>query len=372
MTLFRLAGFRALRITSYWTPGEKPRENETRVLANVAGAAQPSGVRLYVTVMHPGSGTTPLTDEARAEFASYAAAIVREVPAIGHVIIANEPNLNRFWLPQFNPDGSSAAPAAYLALLARTYDAMKAVSPERDGVRRRRLSTGHGSADGIRPTHSPTRFIQELGSAYRASGRDRPIMDVFTIHVYGDNSSQSRPDRAPARHVHRRRRLRQARPAAGRGVRRHRAARFLAADSLRRVRRRVRDPECEGESLHRQRADDDAAGGRGNPGRVLRAGPGVGVLPAERHRVLLFLRTTSPPSRAGSRESATQTGRRRAAQTRDPGARSHRRRLDLAVPGHPARRPYVSASLRIAHGGKRGVFRTSLRCTSTASTRFGS
>ena len=192
MTLFRLAGFRALRITSFWTPGETaPGENETRVLESVAGAAQVSGVRLYVTVMHPGSRTTPLTDEARAEFASYAAAIVRQVPAIKHVIVANEPNLNRFWLPQFNLDGSSASPTAYLGLLSRTYDALKAVSSEVTVYGAAVSPRGTDRADGIRPTHSPTRFIQELGTSYRASGRDRPIMDVFTIHVYGDNSSQS-------------------------------------------------------------------------------------------------------------------------------------------------------------------------------------
>ena len=45
-------------------------------------------------------------------------------------------------------------------------------------------------AGGSRPTHSPTKFVQGLGAAYRASGRDRPVMDAFVIHPYGDNSSQ--------------------------------------------------------------------------------------------------------------------------------------------------------------------------------------
>ncbi len=42
----------------------------------------------------------------------------------------------------------------------------------------------------MRPTHSPTKFIQDLGVAYRASGRNRPVMDGLAIHPYGDNSSQ--------------------------------------------------------------------------------------------------------------------------------------------------------------------------------------
>jgi hypothetical protein len=192
MTLFRLAGFRALRITALWTPGEiAPSASEMRVLESVAGAAETSGVRVYVTVMQPGSRTTPLTGEARAQFASFAAAIVRQVPVIRHVIVGNEPNLNRFWLPQFGLDGSSASPAAYFELLARVYDTLKAASPEVTVYGAAVSPRGTDRPDGIRPTHSPTRFIQELGSAYRASGRDRPIMDVFAIHVYGDNSSQA-------------------------------------------------------------------------------------------------------------------------------------------------------------------------------------
>ena len=106
MAAFRLSGFRAVRVTSYWTPGlTRPSDDELRVLRNVGDAALANGVRVYVTVMSPGSRTTPLTDEARAEFASYAAAIVRGAPSLGHVIVGNEPNLNRFWLPQFALDG---------------------------------------------------------------------------------------------------------------------------------------------------------------------------------------------------------------------------------------------------------------------------
>jgi hypothetical protein len=191
MQVFRLSGFRAVRVTSYWSPGlTTPEAGELETLRNVASAAQRNGVRVYVTVMHPGSRTTPLTDEARAEFASYAATIAREVPAIRDVIVANEPNLNRFWLPQFGLDGSSAAPAAYLRLLATTYDALKAVSPAIRVHGGAVSPRGTDRPDGIRPTHSPTTFIRGLGTAYRASGRTLPVMDSFAIHVYGDHSSQ--------------------------------------------------------------------------------------------------------------------------------------------------------------------------------------
>ena len=191
MTTLRLLGYRAVRVTSYWTPGViTPSDTELAVLRNVTEAGERNGVRVYVTVMHPGSRTTPLTDEARSEFASYAAAIVRATPSLRHVIVGNEPNLNRFWLPQFALDGSSAAPAAYLALLARTYDAIKAASPTVEVLGGALSPRGADRPGGVRPTHSPTGFIEGLGAAYRADGRDAPVMDAFVIHPYADNSSQ--------------------------------------------------------------------------------------------------------------------------------------------------------------------------------------
>jgi hypothetical protein len=190
MAEFRLDGFRAVRVTSYWRPGlTRPSDDELGVLRNVGDAGARNGVLVFVTVMSPGSATTPLSEEARTDFAAYAAAIVTQIPSITRVIVGNEPNLNRFWLPQFAEDGTSAAPAAYLALLARTYDALKAASPETRVYGAAVSPRGTDRPDGARPTHSPTTFVQGLGAAYRASGRARPVMDALSIHVYGDNSS---------------------------------------------------------------------------------------------------------------------------------------------------------------------------------------
>ena len=191
MTLLRTAGFRAVRVTSIWSPGQtEPSADELAVLSNVSEAARMNGIRVYVTVMSKGSSTTPLTDDARTQFASYAAAIVRAVPGIRDVIVGNEPNLNRFWLPQFNPDGSDAAAPAYLALLAQTYDALKAISPQVTVYGGAVSPRGSDNPAGSRQTHSPTVFIKDMGAAYRASGRDRPVMDALVMHPYGDNSSE--------------------------------------------------------------------------------------------------------------------------------------------------------------------------------------
>lgn len=192
MTVLRLAGFTSVRVTSQWVPGQvSPTEQELGILRNVATAAQLTGVRVYLSVYPPGSRSTPLTPASREEFASYVTVIAQQLPSVDDLIVGNEPNLNRFWLPQFNADGSSASPAAYLALLARVYDALKAESADVTVYGGAVSPRGGDNPDGMRQTHSPTRFIQELGTAYRASGRTLPVMDAFGIHPYGDNSSQA-------------------------------------------------------------------------------------------------------------------------------------------------------------------------------------
>ena len=190
MTLARLAGFDSIRITQIWPPGAiAPTADDITAVSNVVTAADLSGMRVFVTVMPFGSKTTPLGEEAQTQFAQFAASLATSVPTLSDVIVANEPNLNRFWLPQYNEDGTDAAAPAYESLLARTYDALKAVSPEIQvygGAVSPRGSDRFGSA---RETHSPTVFIKDLGAAYRASGRTEPIMDAYVQHVYEDNSS---------------------------------------------------------------------------------------------------------------------------------------------------------------------------------------
>ena len=183
------SGFRAVAVTSIWQPGLRaPRPEELAELQAVAAETEAADVRLIVRVYHAGSSTTPLTDTARDEFASYAAALVSNVEQVEDVIVGNEPNLNRFWLPQFGADGENLAAPAYLELLARTYDAVKGA---RDDVRVWGGATSPRGGDrpgGARPTHSPTTFIQDLGAAYRSSGRDRAVMDGYAHHPYPESS----------------------------------------------------------------------------------------------------------------------------------------------------------------------------------------
>jgi hypothetical protein len=190
MELLQLAGFQAVRVTSIWAPGLRaPTAAEQTRLANVTGAARLTGQRVFVAVMSSGSQTTPLTDVQQTQFAQYAAALVRKNGTFIDVIVGNEPNLNRFWLPQYGPAGEDVAAPAYETLLAKTYDALKTVDPAVTVIGGAVSPRGVDKPGTGRDTHSPTTFISDLGAAYRASGRGTPIMDAFAIHPYEDNSS---------------------------------------------------------------------------------------------------------------------------------------------------------------------------------------
>ena len=165
-----------------------PAPEELAVLQGVAARAD--GLRIFLAVYQPGSATTPLTAETRAQFAAYVATIVRDVPAIRDVIVGNEPNLNRFWLPQFDQAGNDVAAPAYFTLLAEVYDAAKAVEENVliwGGALAPRGIDRPGTG---RDTHSPMTFIRDLGAAYRASGRARPPLDGFAYHPYPASSSE--------------------------------------------------------------------------------------------------------------------------------------------------------------------------------------
>jgi hypothetical protein len=186
------AGFEGVMVSSMWQPGARaPSAEERLALGNVVKGAEAVGMRVFVFVWHGLSGNTPRTVAARRRFAAYTAALARAFPQIRDIVVGNEPNLNTFWLPQFGRGGSDVAATAYLDLLARTYDALKAVSPQIQVIGGALAPRGSDRPGMKRATHSPTRFIEDLGAAYKKSGRSRPIMDAFSMHPYMRTSELS-------------------------------------------------------------------------------------------------------------------------------------------------------------------------------------
>ncbi len=115
-------------------------------------------------------------------------------------MVGNEPNQPRFWQPQFTSAGRAASARSYATLLARSYDALKAVSPEIKviglGLSGRGNDVPYARSNA---STSPVRFLRDLGAAYRASGRKTPLMDELGVHPYprSDRDSVLTGDRWP-------------------------------------------------------------------------------------------------------------------------------------------------------------------------------
>src|SRR3954471_24950635 len=194
MDLAQLAGFNAIRITTIWKPGQTdPTAQELNLLKNAADAADLDGITIILSIYQRGGATTPRTDTARADLAAFCASLAEDLPNVTHFIVGNEPNVNRFWWPQFGPKGEDVAARDYERMLAAGYDALKAVDPKITVIGGSGSPPGGDDPKAVRKTHSPTTFIPDLGRYYRASGRTLPLMDAFDFHPYPDSSKAS-PD----------------------------------------------------------------------------------------------------------------------------------------------------------------------------------
>ena len=184
------AGFDALNIT---TRGRPARRSPIPASCGSSGMsrtpAQSHNLQLLITVYAARPRYAPTTDAQQDTYAAFMATLARDLPTVDGFAIWNEPNLNTFWLYQYDAAGKDIAAPAYTSLLARTYDALKAVSPKIKVYGGNLAPRGFEDPDSPRPTHSPTQFIRDMGAAYRASGRTKPIMDVFALHPYQTRST---------------------------------------------------------------------------------------------------------------------------------------------------------------------------------------
>jgi len=185
MRLAADAGLTTIVLSAVWKQGASAAD-DLPPLRRAVAAAKTVGIAPQLAV-YQRSSSTPLDDTARTAFSEYAVALVQALPSVRTVFVGNEPNLNLFWQPQFDPSGGDAAAGAYEQLLATTYDALKGADPKLTVVGGNLAPRGGDNPAASRQTHSPTTFIEDLGTAYRASGRTKPLMDMFSIHVYGES-----------------------------------------------------------------------------------------------------------------------------------------------------------------------------------------
>ena len=143
MQLAANAGLRTIVLSAVWKQGATAA-SDLPPLRRAVRAAKAQGIEPQLAVYQL-SSSTPLDDAARTAFSEYAVALVKALPSVRTVLVGNEPNLNLFWMPQFDSTRGDAAATAYEQLLAVTYDALKSadanvtvVGGEPGATRRRR------------------------------------------------------------------------------------------------------------------------------------------------------------------------------------------------------------------------------------------
>jgi hypothetical protein len=178
------------RITLVWDSTHPTAIPEQNGLAHAIEDATGDGVRVTLALYPSRARAITSSPRAPGEFAAWTAIVARAFPQVKDIIVGNEPNKDRFWQPQFNPNRTAAACAAYEPVLAASYDALKAVSRSITviGVGLGPRGTDNPLAPGNRSI-SPVRCIRDIGRVYRKSKRTKPIMDQVSYHPHPAQST---------------------------------------------------------------------------------------------------------------------------------------------------------------------------------------
>ena len=178
-------GLREARLTVNWDPTQPGTIANQAQIESLLPVATLRGIRVTFSVMPTKARSVTSSPEAAAGFVDFLQLVARTFPTVRDVVVGNEPNQPRFWQPQFDARGRGVSAAAYEALLARSYDALKEVDPSINviGVALSPRGNDNPSAGGNIST-SPVKFLQGLGAAYRASRRRAPLMDELAFHPY--------------------------------------------------------------------------------------------------------------------------------------------------------------------------------------------
>ncbi|MET1084089.1 MAG: hypothetical protein ABWY12_13735, partial [Burkholderiales bacterium] len=180
-------GLRSFAISLAWRPGESSLSDSAAAALNTAVVAA-GGSRLVVAIY---GDYPPETPDARDQYCSYARDILARHPRVRDIVVWNEPNLSSFWPNQFTPSGESRAPALYEALLESCYDVLHAARADVNVIGFATSPWGNDNPFATsNVSHSPTHFILEVGRAYRAGGRRKPILDTLAHHPYPSSSTE--------------------------------------------------------------------------------------------------------------------------------------------------------------------------------------
>jgi hypothetical protein len=178
-------GMNENRISVQWDPARPTTIPDQPFLDRSVPQATEHGIELVFSIYPARARALVDTPNGLQLFAQFAAEVARRYPSVTRIICLNEGNQTRFQQPQYDSAGKGVAGAVQEAAMAACYDALKAVNPKIDVIGFGFSPRGNDDPDApSNVSHSPLSFLAEIGAAYRASGRNRPIADEVSLHCY--------------------------------------------------------------------------------------------------------------------------------------------------------------------------------------------
>jgi hypothetical protein len=184
-TMLTQLGMTENRMAVFWDPAQPTTIYDQAFLDRTVPEAMRRGIDVIFAIYPLKARALVDTPNGIQLFAQYAAKVAERYPYVRKIICLNEGNQPRFHQPQFDDAGRGVSGAVQEQAMAACYDALKAVDPGIDVIAFGLSPRGNDDFDApSNVSHSPIRFLQEVGDAYRASGRTKPIADDVSVHCY--------------------------------------------------------------------------------------------------------------------------------------------------------------------------------------------
>jgi hypothetical protein len=178
------------RIAITWDPAQPTTITSQAQLDYWVPQAAIYAVRTVFAVSPAHPGDISASRARIGQFAAFLQQLAKTYPTVKDYVIGNEPNQPRFWQPQFGSNGTGLSGRGYEPLLAASYDALKGIDTSINVIGLGLSPRGNDNPlarDNV--STSPVRFLRDVGLAYRASKRTKPLMDELGFHPYPNQNN---------------------------------------------------------------------------------------------------------------------------------------------------------------------------------------
>jgi hypothetical protein len=184
-TMLTDLGMTENRIAVFWDPARPTTIVDQAFLDRSIPQAMQRGIEVIFAIYPLKARGLVDTPNGVELFAQYAARVAQRYPYVRKMICLNEGNQPRFHQPQFDEAGNGISGYVQAEAMAACYDALKAVDPGITVIAFGLSPRGNDDFDAVsNVSHSPIRFLKEVGEWYRRSGRTKPLADDVSIHCY--------------------------------------------------------------------------------------------------------------------------------------------------------------------------------------------